>query len=78
MTQLLFKLRDNSPQSDKIATLDEIAQQYENTPVHVPTYELKNIYEVNIKNVDQTTINQLVAMAHIEFCELPACRQSIY
>ena len=78
MTQLLFKLRDNSSPTDKQATLEEISQQYENTPVHVPTYELKNIYEVNIKHVDETTINQLVAMAHVEFCELPACRNSIY
>lgn len=78
MTQLLFKLRDNSSKSDKDSTLVDIAQQYENTPLHVPTYELKNIYEINIKNVDETTINQLVAMAHVEFCELPACRHSIY
>lgn len=78
MTQLLFKLRDNSSKSDKDSTLVEIAQQHENIPFHVTTYELNNIYEINIKNVDETTINQLVAMAHVEFCELPLSRNFIY
>lgn len=78
MTQLLFKLRDNSSTTDKTTTLEEISQQYENTPVHVPTYELKNIYEINIQNVDQTTISQIVALPHVEFCELPATKKSIY